>query len=74
MPFLNAVSISLVNPSQIIIELKEPWSEFPELFNIAELSELPELPVSNGLTSPATALFAKLTVIVLIAQNANTGI
>ena len=44
------------------------------LFSIAELSELPELPDSNGLTSPATALFTKLTVIVLIAQKANTGI
>ena len=37
------------------------------LFNIAELSELPD---SNGLTSPATALLTKLTVIVLIAQKA----
>jgi len=44
------------------------------LFNIAELSELPELPDGNGLTSSATALFTKLTVIVLIAQKANTGI
>ena len=70
----SGTSIPLVKASQIIIEIKKTPEVSLRLFDIAELCEQPELPDSNGLTSPATALFTKLTVIALIAQKANTGI